>query len=133
MTAKLPTRSWLDTFSRSQVTSFAATCSDWGLLFFLTEICHVWYVIATACGALTGAIVNFLLNRHWTFQATHRHWHGQALRYAITSAASLCLNTAGVWGLTEATHIHYSISVLSVSLVVGFFFNYPMQRFFVYR
>lgn len=113
--------------------SAAATIADFGLLFLMTEAFHVWYVIAVASGALLGAVTNFLVNRHWSFGATHDRWHRQAVRYSVVSAASLLLNTGGVWLVTEYAHIHYSISVLIVSLLVGFLFNFPLQRHYVFK
>jgi putative flippase GtrA len=120
-------------FSRSQITSAVATAADFGLLFSLTEIFHVWYVPAVALGALVGAVTNFFLNRHWSFAASQEVWQGQALRYSLVSAGSLLLNTAGTWFVTEYVHVHYSLSVITVSIAVGFFFNYPMQRHFVFK
>jgi putative flippase GtrA len=120
-------------FGRSQLTSFAATAVDFGLLFGLVELLGVWYVVATAIGALAGAITNFLLNRRWTFEATHGGLHGQALRYAIVSLGSMAINTAGTYLVTEFGKIPYGISVIGVSLLVGFFFNFPLQRHFVFR
>ena len=125
--------SLIRTFSRSQVASAVATGADFGLLFTLTELFHVWYVIAVALGAATGAITNFVVNRHWTFGATNEGWQKQALRYALVSAGSLLLNTGGTWITTEYLHVHYSISVIAVSVVVGFSFNFPMQRHFVFK
>jgi putative flippase GtrA len=123
----------LQSFTRSQVSSFAATCADFGLLFTLTEIFHVWYVLAVALGAVSGAVTNFLLNRHWSFAVSSVAWHRQAVRYTLSSIGSLLLNTAGTWLVTEYLHVHYSISVIAVSLVVGFGYNYPLHRFWVFR
>jgi putative flippase GtrA len=106
---------------------------DYGVLFSLTEVLHVWYVASTAAGALAGAIANFLINRHWSFEATHDAAHHQARRYALISAASLILNTGGVWATTEFFKIHYGFSVVAVSILVGLFFNFPLQRGYVFR
>ncbi|MGK5084375.1 GtrA family protein [Bdellovibrionota bacterium FG-1] len=120
-------------FSRSQLSSFAATAADFGLLFTLTEVFHVWYVIATAAGALAGAASNFFMNRYWSFSATHDVWHRQARRYSIVSGMSMLLNTGGAYAFTEWGHLHYSISVISTSILVGVLFNFPMQRQYVFR
>ena len=125
--------SFAKSFSRAQVASVVATGVDFGLLFFMTEALHVWYVISVAAGAAAGAAANFLLNRHWSFEATHRHWHGQALRYLLVSAGSLALNTGGTWGVTEWARIPYGFSVVAVSIAVGFLYNYPLQRHFVFH
>jgi putative flippase GtrA len=127
----------LRTFSRAQVSAGIATAADYGVIFVAAEIIGLWYVLAVALGALVGAITNFLMNRHWSFkggfdQETSR-WHGQAFRYAWVSAASLLLNTGGVWLVTETLKVHYFISVVAVSIAVGVFFNYPLHRNYVFR
>ena len=124
---------FLASFSRSQVASLIASLVDYGFLFLGTELLHIWYVISVAVGAFLGAVTNFLINRYWTFNAGHVGMGPQALRYFAVSAISLVLNTAGVYLMTEYTHFHYAISVAVISLGVGFIFNYPMHRHYVYR
>ncbi len=128
----MPRTSFLGSFSRSQVSSFLATCVDFGLLFSLVEIVHVWYVLATASGALAGSITNFILGRLWSFEATHAQWHRQAYRYAWVSGGSLLLNSGGVYLMTGGLGVHYAVSVIVVSLVVGIAFNFPLQRYWVF-
>ncbi len=106
---------------------------DFGLLFGLVELLHVWYVAATALGAAAGAVTNFLMNRHWSFKAADAEVSGQAFRYGLVSVGSLCLNTGLVYLCTDFGKIHYAISVVAVSLVVGFAFNFPLQRQYVFR
>jgi putative flippase GtrA len=124
--------SFLHSFSYSQLASFVASGVDFGLLFLLVEAFGVWYVVAVAVGALAGAITNFVMNRHLSFKAAGAGWHGQAFRYAVTSGASLLLNTGGTWLVTERAGIHYGVSAIAVSLLVGWLFNYPMQRYWVF-
>jgi dolichol-phosphate mannosyltransferase len=125
-------------FRRSQVTSAAATAVDFGLVFGLTELVGFWYVASVAIGAAAGAVTNFALNRRWAFRHTEADFawkhsvRHQAWRYALVSSGSLILNTLGVWALTETTGIPYGFSVVGVSLAVGFFFNFPLQRRFVF-
>lgn len=125
--------SLLGSFSRSQVSAGLGTAADYIVLFGLTEIFHVWYVASVAIGAFIGAVSNFLINRHWSFKAGERGWHGQAMRYTLVSGISLILNTYGVFWVTEFLGIHYALSVLGVGLAVGIFYNYPLHRFFVFR
>ena len=125
--------SFVRSFTRAQVASATATGVDFGLLFSMTEMLHVWYVISVATGAAAGAITNFLINRHWSFEATHGPWHSQALRYTLVSLGSLLLNTGGTWAVTELARVPYGFSVVAVSVVVGFVYNYPAQRHFVFK
>lgn len=128
-----PGGAFVRTFTRSQVTAASASLVDFGLLFFLTEVVGLWYVASVACGAAAGATTNFLLNRHWTFNAAHDRWHDQAFRYFAVSSGSLLLNTGGTWAVTEWGQLPYGFSVFIVSFVVGLSFNYPLQRYFVFK
>jgi putative flippase GtrA len=125
--------SGLTSFKRSQVASLAATVVDFGSLVFLVEVVHVWYVAATAIGAALGAVTNFLLGRHWSFQARHGRVEGQALRYAVVSAGSLCLNSLGVYVFTDGLGLKYMVSKLITAFTVGILFNFPLHRGFVFR
>jgi hypothetical protein len=43
------------------------------------------------------------------------------------------LNTGGVYATTDGLGLHYAASVILVSLFVGFAYNYPLQRYFVFH
>ena len=120
-------------FSRSQVTAVTASAADFGLIFLLTEVFGCWYVLATALGTILGGITSFLMNRHWGFEASGGQWKGQAFRHAASSAISMLFNSVGVWAVTEYAHVHYSISVFGVAIVIGVFVNFPLQRHWVFQ
>ena len=103
---------FLKTFTRHQAASFAATLMDYLCLFFMTEALQIHYALATATGALVGACSNFLLNRHWAFEARSGNWTTQSFRYFLVSSGSLILNTGGVYYFTESYHLHYATSVV---------------------
>lgn len=122
----------LISFFRSQVSSMIATALDYTLVFSLTELFGIWYVFSTAAGAFGGAVAHFLMSRQWSFTAIDRKWHGQAFRYFLVSATSLVLNCTGVYLVTEYFGLHYAISVVVVSFLVGILFNFPLHRYYVF-
>lgn len=123
----------LSAFARAQASSIAAVVADYAVLFGLVELLNIWYVPAVAAGALAGALTNFCLNRSWSFAASEGAWRVQASRYFVVAVGSLVLNTLGVWLGTDFIGLHYAASVVIVSVAVGLFFNYPLQRHFVFR
>ncbi|MBC7386673.1 MAG: GtrA family protein [Cryobacterium sp.] len=120
-------------FGRAQIASLAATAVDFGTLFFATEVLGVWYVVSTGLGALFGAITNFVLNRYWSFEASHLEWGPQARRYALVSGGSLGLNMLGVYTFTEFLGVKYGLSKVLTSLLVGLLFNFPLHRRYVFK
>jgi putative flippase GtrA len=120
-------------FSKAQVSALVATGVDFGTLLLLVEKIHLAYPYGVALGALAGAITNFQMNRHWSFQAASGSVKKQAFRYALVSAGSLVLNTLGVMLWTEFFQVHYVHSKILTSILVGILFNYPLHRDFVYR
>ncbi len=57
----------------------------------------------------------------------------QAFRYALVSVGNLILLTLGVYLLTEQIHLPYWGSKLAVSLFLGIFYNFPLQKYFVFK
>jgi putative flippase GtrA len=109
-----------------------ATLADFASLIFLVEVGHVWYVAATATGAFSGAVLNFILGRHWSFRAEHEAIQRQAIRYAVVSAVSLVLNSSGVYLLTDYLGMHYVMSKIITAVAVGILINFPLHRRFVF-
>lgn len=120
------------TFSKATVTSLAATVVDFGSLYVMYRFIGIYYVTATALAALFGAITNFALNRIWAFKDTTRTVTSQGFRYALVSAVSLGLNTLLVFLFTEFVHFPVLVSKVIASLSVGWGWNYPLHRFFVF-
>ena len=125
--------SLFQSFVRAQLAAFTGSAVDFLAFLFFSEVINSWYVYATALGALLGAITNFLLGRYWVFLATESKMRYQVIRYSIVSLGSLLLNTAGVYLLTEYGFIHPIYSKLIVGLLVGVFYNFILQKKFVYN
>ncbi len=124
----------LVSFLRAQVASLVSTAADFATTFLCKDIFGWWYVLATAIGALVGTIVNFLMGRNWVFVSKERGVWSQALRYGVISLGSLFLNTAGVWIWVESTSEAWVYpSKVVVGILVGFTWNFFMQKNFVYK
>jgi len=94
----------------------------------------VYYVIAAAAGAIVGAITDFSVKKWWVFDAAKRgRVEHQAARYALVSAIGAGLNSAFSYALVDGLHIQKNLGVILASCVVGFGWNYPMHRLYVFR
>jgi putative flippase GtrA len=117
---------------RHHATAIAATLVDYSGMVAAVELFHVRPVPATALGAFGGAVTNFTLNRYFTYRAQTDAIEGQIWRYALVSAASLALNTGGMWLFHDRLGIQYLAARIISSVLVSNGWNYPMQRFFVF-
>lgn len=87
--------------------------------------------VATALGCVVGAVVNFTVNRVWTF-GSHDATMPQARRYAFVSFTSALLNSGGVAVILLLPDADYRIAWLIVRGAVFALWNYPLQRDYVF-
>jgi putative flippase GtrA len=99
----------------------------------VVEVLHHSAVLGTGAGALCGAVTNFQLGRHFTFAADQDHVAPQAARYAMVSAASAGLNALGEYGIHDVLGVQYFWGRMLVAVAVSLLWNFPLQRYFVFR
>jgi putative flippase GtrA len=119
--------------ARHQVGSLVATGVDFGVMIALVELARLSPVTATALGAGSGAIINFLLGHTWIFRDAGGRIYFQAIRYAVVAAGSLGLNSAGEYILHGVFEVPYVAARVAVAATVGIAWNFPLHRFFVFR
>ncbi len=121
------------TFLKSQAASLVGTTVDFLVTILAVELLGLWYVVGTGLGTISGGIINFTLGRTWVFQASANILSRQIFKYFIVWNGSLALNAGGVFLLTHYTGISYLFSKLFISLLVGFFYNYLIQKKYVFQ
>lgn len=117
---------------RHHAASIAATAADYLTMIGGVELLRLSPVAATPLGAFAGAVTNFTLGRRFTYRRTDVPAGAQAWRYAIVSAASLGLNTAGEYLFHDVVRIEYLLARVITSVIVSNAWNYPLQRYFVF-
>lgn len=121
------------TFVKAQASSLVASAVDFLVTIFCKEVLGIWYVAASFTGTLSGGITNFILGRSWVFKKKkEKTIPVQAVKYLLVWCGNLVLNTAGVFLVTHYLKLDYKISKLAVSLFVGIFYNYFLQKKFVF-
>ncbi len=110
-----------------------ATIIDFGMTIVLAKLCGMYYVHAVATGAICGGIANFIINRRFVFQCLDRRWAVPAMKYISVWAGSILLNTYGTYLLTEASGMDFIIAKIIVAIVVAVFWNFMLQKYFVFR
>lgn len=130
-------------FIRFQLSSEITTLLDLSLTFCLARFAGVYYVVATFIGALSGGIVNCVLNYRWTFHPeNYKRKTEIACKYLFVWCGSIILNTWGTYIVTELSRpliagLNWSSAFMLpriiVAILVGCLWNYRLQRIFVFR
>ena len=103
-----------------------------GILWFMTEVAHVYYLLSGIVGFELSVLNNFCWNENWTFRdrvENSKIWHmrlGRLLKYNAVSLVTLLLNTAILFGLTHFLGVYYMTSAIIGTLVAAAF-NYGIN------
>jgi len=124
-------------FAKAQVSSLIGGLTDYSIMVFFTEVFHVHYTISIAIGGIIGAIVNFSLNRAWTFRSKELRYESsfnkQLLKFVLVVLNSIFLKSSGTYLITTFLKIDYKISRIIVDLLVSIGLNYTLQRYWVFK
>ncbi|MDE1192428.1 MAG: GtrA family protein [Arachidicoccus sp.] len=107
---------------------------DFVLLTLLVEFFNVPKFTAGVIGLVAGGIINFIINLKWVFHKEGDKVWQRALKYFLVWAGNFFLNAVGYKVMLHSfPDLHYFISRVIVSLFVGIFYNYVLQRWFVFK
>jgi len=124
-------------FAKAQVSSFVGGMVDYSVMILCTELFHIYYPFSIAIGGVIGAVVNFSLNKTWTFRSKTVPYKfsfiKQLLRFALVVINSIILKMSGTYLFTTFIGIDYKISRLITDLIVSIVFNYGLQRNWVFK
>ena len=121
------------TFLKAQAASITATAVDFLIYLILFGIFGIWYIAATVCGTICGAITHFLLSRHWVFQAANGKIHSQGLKYFLVWIVYLSLSTLFIFLITNYLGVNPVISKVIVASGMSISYNYFLHKKFVFK
>ncbi|ADQ80551.1 GtrA family protein [Paludibacter propionicigenes WB4] len=124
---------YLAKFFKAQVASLTATLVDFSITYILTSFVGFSYILSSGIGVVCGGVVNFTLGRYWVFSAENEKKADQIPRYMLVWLSSMLLNMGGIIFFTEIVGLYYLISKIATAVIVGVFFNYYLQKTFVFK
>jgi putative flippase GtrA len=127
----------LETFARAQFSAFVCGMCDYVIMILLTEFTRIHYTVSIAIACTIGAIMNFSVNKYWTFYSKKSSYEfslsQQLWRFLFVVVSSIGLKILGTYLLTAYVHIDYKISRLITDMIVSIFYNYMLQRYWVFK
>ena len=121
-------------FAKAQLSAFIGGIVDFALMVLLTELFGWNYVYSIIIGGTIGAVVNFSINKYWTFHSdTFNNAMEEVLKFLCVVVGSIVLKSAGTFLITECLTVDYRLSRLITDALVCLGFNYTLQRFWVFK
>jgi putative flippase GtrA len=120
-------------FIKSNLVSLFSTALDMATLAVLARGLGINYVLATWLGTVVGSLTNFVVNKYWAFEAGGSPAGAQLARFALVQFGSSGLNTGTVWALRQHAGLELFVARLVAAVGVYLFWNYPLNRLFVFR
>lgn len=121
------------TFGKAQFSAFVGGMFDYALMIMLTEFGHLHYTKSIVISGIFGAVINFSLNRYWTFKNRDVSKRKQLRRFVFVVLGSIALKSSGTYLLTELLKLDYKISRLCIDAVVSLGFNFTLQKYWVFK
>ena len=122
----------MKTLLRSQASAFIASIVDFLLTICLVEGPGMAAGTANMAGNVTGGVVNFFLNRQWTFRATDGRISKQALKYLLVWIGYIGLSYVAIVVGTEWFNMHYLLVKVGSAVLLAIGYNYMLHKHFVY-
>ena len=117
---------------KATLSSGAATIADGFVYQLLLFVVPAHYGFVAAAGAVAGAVVNFMINRHFTFaKSAERAWP-QALRYAVVSLCTFLALRLLLAVTVEGLGWSPRIAWLPAKFLAFVLVSYPAQRLWVF-
>ena len=108
------------------------TCTDISLLWILTDVCGIWYLISAGISYCLSALLSFGLNKSCNFKNTSPEYIKQGSAFLIIAISSLILNLVIISFCVEIWSLNYLVAK-GLATGVAFLWNYLGQSAITFR
>lgn len=120
-------------FVKAQASAFIGGIVDYAIMIACTEFIGIHYTISILISGTIGAVVNFSINRKWTFNAEQEPLKYQLPKFVVVVIGSIILKSAGTYLFTNWLSINYKFGRILTDIIVSLGFNYTLQKYWVFR
>ncbi len=130
VSASIPASRGSSQLLRFVVAGGVCTLLQYLILVAGVEVMGIDAVLASATGYLVSAVLNYALNRRYTFRSATAH-RVALVRFAVVVASGMALNIAGMRLLHTYLRWHYLYAQVLVTLLV-LLWNFAWHRYWTF-
>lgn len=120
-------------FFKAQLSAFIGGIVDFGIYSFCYKVLEIAAPFANVVSGSLGAIVNFTINRYWSFDNTETPLTSQLWKFILVVLGSIFLKSTGIYLLVDISGVHFLLSKVIVEIFVSLGFNFTLQKFWVFK
>lgn len=121
---------WFLKVVRFVISGGSAAVVHLSVLWFLTDILDLWYLISGVVAFLVAFVVSFLMQKYWTFKnRSVDKIKTQTGTYFFIAVFNLGLNTFMLYLFVEIFHVHYLLAQLVIGAVVAVWSYFAYSHF----
>ena len=105
---------------------------DYIVLYVLTDIFHIYYLISSCISFTVSVIFNYILSIKWVFDVNKKQGLKEFILFIILSVIGLIINEIIMYLMVDIMNIHYMISKLFSTGVV-MVYNFITRKIFIER
>lgn len=106
---------------------------DLALLYILTDILGIWYLLSASLAFVVAYFVSFYLQKFWTFRDNSRERIVRQMSlYFIVGVSNLGINAGGMYILVDKLNVMYMLAqvIMGGLIAIGSFLIY---KFIIFR
>ena len=119
-------------FIRYCVSGTIATVVDFGLFLVFTRLAGVYYVTANVVSFLCAVVVNYAINRKWTFKSTSKRVMRQFFSFGLIALGGVVINTTFLYVFVSQLQI-WDIAAKALATAIVLFWNYFLNRHVTFK
>ncbi len=117
---------------RFGIVGFTAFLIDAGLLYVLTEFCHIHYLISSIISFTVSLVYNYILSIFWVFDVKMKQTIKEVAVFVILSIFGLGINQLVMYLGVDLLHIYYMLcKILATGIVMVY--NFITRKIFIER
>lgn len=103
---------------------------DYGLLYFLTEFCNIYYMISSVISFTVSLIFNYILSIKWVFDVRKKQTYKEVIVFVLLSVFGLLINQLVMYVGSDLLNIYYMITKLVATFIV-MVWNFVTRKIFI--
>ena len=115
---------------RFGIVGFIAFFIDYGILYFLTDIVGINYLISSIISFSISVIFNYIASTKFVFNVGHKQTYKDIVLFVVLSVIGLGINSLLMYIGVDIFHINYLIVKIAATAVV-MVFNFITRKIFI--